>query len=82
MSLLVSCCCHYCHERGAVLQGGEAGLAAALLQALRWRLDKATAASDRCQVLASYIENDTLLLRQVKPQCTTLAEHAPLFLAP
>lgn len=49
------------------MQGGEAGLAAALLQALCWRLDKAASASDRCQVLASYIENDFLMLRQVEP---------------
>lgn len=49
------------------MQGGEAGLTAALLQALRWRLDKAATASDRCQVLASYIESDLLVLRQVEP---------------
>lgn len=46
-----------------MVQGGEAGLAAALLQSLRWRLDKAATASDRCQVLASYIKNDLLMLR-------------------
>lgn len=49
------------------MQGLEAGLTAALLQSLRWRLDKAATASDRCQVLASYIENDLLMLRQVGP---------------
>ena len=48
------------------MQGGEAGLTAALLQSLRWRLDKAATASDRCQMLASYIENDVLMLRQVR----------------
>lgn len=48
------------------MQGKEAGLTAALLQSLRWRLDKAATASDRCQMLASYIENDILMLRQVR----------------
>ena len=48
------------------MQGKEAGLTAALLQSLRWRLDKAAVASDRCQVLASYIENDILMLRRVR----------------
>ena len=46
-------------------QDGEAGLTVALLQSLRWRLDKAATASDRCQVLASYIDSDILQLRQV-----------------
>lgn len=46
-------------------QGGDAGLAAALLQALRWRLDKAISATDRCQVLSGYIQRDILLLRSV-----------------
>lgn len=48
-----------------MVQDGEAGLIAALVQSLRWRLDKAATASDRCQVLASYIEHDLLMLRQV-----------------
>ena len=64
--LLFSCCCLYYHEHRGLMQGGEAGLAAALLQSLRWRLDKAATASDRCQVLASYIEHDLLMLRQVQ----------------
>ncbi|DBA71406.1 TPA: LisH domain-containing protein armc9 [Trebouxia sp. C0005] len=34
------------------------------LQALRWRLDKAISATDRCQVLSGYIHRDILLLRQ------------------
>ncbi len=46
-------------------QGGDPGLAAALLQALRWRLDKAISATDRCQVLSGYIQRDILLLRSV-----------------
>ena len=36
---------------------------AALLQSLRWRLDKAASATDRCQVLASYVKHDILHLR-------------------
>lgn len=47
-------------------QGGDPGLAAALLQALRWRLDKAISATDRCQVLSGYIQRDILLLRSVR----------------
>ncbi|DBA87577.1 TPA: LisH domain-containing protein armc9, variant 2 [Trebouxia sp. C0004] len=46
------------------LQSGDPGLAAALLQALRWRLDKAISATDQCQVLSGYIQCDILLLRQ------------------
>ena len=48
-----------------VTQAGDPGLAAALLQALRWRLDKAISAADRCQVLSGYIQRDILLLRSV-----------------
>lgn len=46
-------------------QNGHPGLAAALLQALRWRLDKAISATDRCQVLSGYIHRDILLLRSI-----------------
>ena len=46
-------------------QAGDPGLAAALLQALRWRLDKAISAADRCQVLSGYIQRDILLFRSV-----------------
>ncbi len=49
----------------AAIQGEHAGLAAALLQALRWRLEKAISATDRCQVLSGYIQRDILLLRSV-----------------
>ena len=45
------------------LQEAEAGLVAAVLQSLRWRLDKAVSAADRCQVLASFARHDILMLR-------------------
>ena len=47
------------------VQGGQDELVAAVLQALRWRLDHTSSSADRLQVLKAYTSHDILQLRSV-----------------
>lgn len=59
---------------GAV-QEGQDDQVAALLQALRWRLDHTSSSADRLQVLKAYIKNDILQLRSVSCHLQTASMH-------
>lgn len=47
----------------SAMQSGQEQLVAAVLQALRWRLEHTSSSADRLQVIKAYTEHDILQLR-------------------